>query len=216
MQTRHPCFSRFLGPVLLLLACCATGLVHAQAPTNPTGDDNQRAIVYRIATNDRIRVGVFQEPDLDIIARVDMKGTVNLPLLGQIKVQNLTINDAEKIIESAYRDGRYLRSPQVTITVEEYAPREVSIQGQVRNPARYTLPIEQPMTVLELVTRAGGFTDTARGTAVSVTRIKEDGTKEVFTVDVESLIKGKNRARAGDNSLILLPGDIVYVPERLI
>jgi polysaccharide export outer membrane protein len=216
MQTRQPCFSRLRGLILLVLACCAPSIAPAQAPTNPTGDDNQRAIVYRIATNDRIRVGVFQEPDLDIIARVDMKGTVNLPLLGQIKVQNLTINDAEKIIENAYRDGRYLRSPQVTITVEEYAPREVSIQGQVRNPARYTLPIEQTMTVLELVTRAGGFTDTARGTAVSVTRIKDDGTKEVFSVDVESLIKGKNRATAGDNSLILLPGDIVYVPERFI
>jgi polysaccharide export outer membrane protein len=210
MQTRQPCFSRLRGLILLVLACCAPSIAPAQAPTNPTGDDNQRAIVYRIATNDRIRVGVFQEPDLDIIARVDMKGTVNLPLLGQIKVQNLTINDAEKIIENAYRDGRYLRSPQVTITVEEYAPREVSIQGQVRNPARYTLPIEQTMTVLELVTRAGGFT------AVSVTRIKDDGTKEVFSVDVESLIKGKNRATAGDNSLILLPGDIVYVPERFI
>ena len=216
MKTRPLGSLRFHSLALVLLASCTAGMVHAQAPTNPTGDDNQRAIVYRIATNDRIRVGVFQEPDLDIIARVDMKGTVNLPLLGQIKVQNLTINDAEKTIENAYRDGRYLRSPQVTITVEEYAPREVSIQGQVRNPARYTLPIEQTMTVLELVTRAGGFTDTARGTAVSVTRIKEDGSKEVFTVDVESLIKGKNRARAGDNSLILLPGDIVYVPERLI
>lgn len=216
MQPRPPCFSRFLGLILFVLACTAPNLAPAQTPTNPTGDDNQRAIVYRIATNDRIRVGVFQEPDLDIIARVDMKGTVNLPLLGQVKVQNLTINEAEKVIEDAYRDGRYLRSPQVTITVEEYAPREVSIQGQVRNPARYTLPIEQTMTVLELVTRAGGFTDTARGTAVMVTRIKEDGTKEVFTVDVESLIKGRTRAKAGDNSLILLPGDIVYVPERLI
>lgn len=216
MNTPPLSFLCLRGLVLLLLTAMAPNLAPAQAPTNPAGAETQRAIAYRIATNDRIRVGVFQEPDLDIIARVDMKGTVNLPLLGQIKVQNYTISEAEKTIETAYRDGRFLRNPQVTITVEEYAPREVSIQGQVRNPARYTLPIEQPMTVLELVTRAGGFTDTARGTAVSVTRIKEDGTKEVFTVDVESLIKGKNRARAGDNSLILLPGDIVYVPERLI
>lgn len=216
MITRSPRSFICRGLFLLLASSCIVSSSWAQNTAAQTTDATQRAIVYRIATNDRIRVGVFQEPDLDIIARVDMKGTVNLPLLGQIKVQNLTINEAERIIETSYRDGRYLRSPQVTITVEEYAPREVSIQGQVRNPARYTLPIEQPMTVLELVTRAGGFTDTARGTAVSVTRIKEDGTKEVFTVDVESLIKGKNRARAGDNSLILLPGDIVYVPERLI
>jgi len=35
-------------------------------------------------------------------------------------------------------------------------------------------------------------------------------------VDVESLIKGRDRAKATDNSLVLQPGDIVYVPERII
>jgi polysaccharide export outer membrane protein len=119
-------------------------------------------------------------------------------------------------VETAYREGRYLRNPQVTITVEVYAPREVSIQGQIKSPGRYVLPIEQTMTVIELVTKANGFTDTAKGTAVNITRINPDGTKQVFTVDVESLIKGKNKAKASDDAFVLLPGDIVYVPERLI
>ncbi len=193
----------------LTLAC-------AQAQTAEPAVDPRKALVYRIATNDSLRIGVFQEPDLDIIGRVDMKGTINLPLLGPIRIVGLTIPEAQGAIETAYRDGRYLRNPQVTITVEVYAPREVSIQGQIKSPGRYVLPIEQTMTVLELVTKANGFTDTAKGTAVSVTRIHPDGRKEVFTVDVESLIKGKDRARSTDNSLNLLPGDIVYVPERLI
>jgi len=188
----------------------------AQGQVAEPAVDPRKALVYRIATNDTLRVGVFQEPDLDMIARVDMKGTVNLPLLGPVRIVGLTIPEAQTTIEDAYRNGRYLRSPQVTITVEIYAPREVSIQGQIKSPGRYVLPIEQTMTVLELVTKANGFTDTARGTAVSVTRIKADGTKEVFTVDVESMIKGRDRAKAADSSLILLPGDIVYVPERLI
>lgn len=201
--------------LLAVFGTCSTW-GQAQPTMAQENIEARKALVYRITTNDRIRVGVFQEPDLDIVARVDMKGTVNLPLVGQLKVQNLTINDAERVIENAYKDGRFLRNPQVTITVEEYAPREVSIQGQVKSPARYTLPIEQTMTVLELVTRAGGFTDTAKGTSVTVTRINPDGTKQVFIVDVESLIKGKEKANARDTSLILLPGDIVYVPERII
>jgi polysaccharide export outer membrane protein len=205
---------RFL--LFIALAGCGTALLRAQTDNAQQNAASRKALVYRIATNDRIRIGVFQEPDLNIIARVDINGTVNLPLLGQIKVKNDTITEAEKIIEDAYRDGRYLRDPQVTITVEEYAPREVSIQGQVRSPSRYTLPIEQTMTVLELVTKAGGFTDTAKGTAVTVTRINPDGTKQVFTVDVASMIKGKDNAKSEDSSLILLPGDIVYVPERII
>ncbi len=193
----------------LILSC-------AHAQTAEPAVDPRKALVYRIATNDSLRIGVFQEPDLDIIGRVDMKGTINLPLLGPIRIVGFTIPEAQRAIEDAYRDGRYLRNPQVTITVEVYAPREVSIQGQIKSPGRYVLPIEQTMTVLELVTKANGFTDTAKGTAVSVTRIHPDGRKEVFTVDVESLIKGKDRAKAADNSLNLLPGDIVYVPERLI
>jgi len=171
---------------------------------------------YRIATNDTVRVVVFQESDLEITARVDASGMVNLPLLGQIRIAGHTIPEAEQAIARAYQNERYLRSPQVTISIVDYAPREISIQGQVRAPGRYPLPIEQTMTLVELVTRAGGFTDVARGSAVTVTRVKADGSTEKFVVDVQSLIRGRSRASVEDNSLALQPGDIVYVPERII
>ncbi|MFT3781654.1 MAG: polysaccharide biosynthesis/export family protein [Nibricoccus sp.] len=171
---------------------------------------------YTIACTDRLRISVYQEEDLSVIARVDAKGTVNLPLVGEVSVLGQTVSEAQKSIETAYRTGRYLKNPQVTINIEEYAAREVSIQGMVRNPGRYPLPIEATMTVLELVTKAGGLTDTAKGTAITVTRISNDGKKSVFTIDIESLIRGREKAKATDNSLVLLPGDIVYVPERII
>ena len=86
----------------------------------------------------------------------------------------------------------------------------------MRNPGRLSLPIEAGMTILEAITRAGGFTDTARGNAVNITRILPDGTKEVYTVDVQSLIRGRARANVSDSTMLLLPGDIVYVPQRII
>ncbi len=199
-----------LAGALFVLAFALLASASAQTAANPAN-----ALTYRITTNDRIRIGVFQEPDLDMIGRVDAKGTINLHLLGSVKLAGMTIPEAERAVEAAYRDGRFLRNPQVTITVEEYAPREVTIQGQVKDPRRYVMPIEQTMSVLELVTRAGGFTDTARGTAVTITRINADGTRQVFTVDVESMIRGRNRNRTDESSFLLLPGDIVFVPERL-
>jgi polysaccharide export outer membrane protein len=171
---------------------------------------------YTIANTDRLRITIYQEEDLSCFARVDANGLINLPLVGEISVAGKTVMEAQHIIESAYREGRYLVKPQVTINIEEYAPREVSIDGKVRNPGRFPLPIEANMTVLELVTKAGGLLDTAKGTAITVTRISKEGKKEVFTVDVESLMKGRDKAKATDNSLILQPGDIVYVPERII
>ncbi len=171
---------------------------------------------YTIANTDRLRITIYQEEDLSCFSRVDANGLINLPLVGEVPVAGKTVTEAQHIIEAAYREGRYLVKPQVTINIEEYAPREVSIDGKVRTPGRFPLPIEANMTVLELVTKAGGLLDTAKGTAITVTRISKDGKKEVFTVDVESLMKGRDRAKATDNSFILQPGDIVYVPERII
>lgn len=193
----------------------ATFSVAADAePVSPTPPVTRAS--YAIANTDKLRITVYQEEDLSVFSRVDAQGKVNLPLVGEVSVAGKTVSEAQHIIETAYRDGHYLKKPQVTINIEEYAPREVSIDGKVRTPGRYPLPIEANMTVLELVTKAGGMTDTAKGTAISVTRISADGKKSVFTVDIESLIKGRDRAKATDNSLVLQPGDIVYVPERII
>ena len=59
------------------------------------------------------------------------------------------------------------------------------------------------------------LTDIAKGSNVIVTRVLPDGTKKTFTVDVESIIRGKDSS-AQAHSLLLEPGDIVYVPERII
>ena len=177
---------------------------------------DKKNYVHTLALADRVRIAVFQEEDLTSLSRIDARGRVNLPLLGEIAIGGMTVVEAQAAIEQAYRDGRFLRNPQVTVSVEEYAPREVSIQGRVRNAGRYTLPIESTYTVVELVTKAGGIDDIGKGSAVTVTRILPDGTKKVFTVDVDSVIKGRKDAKAEDTTLLLQPGDIVYVPERLI
>ena len=177
---------------------------------------DKKNYIHTLALADRVRITVYQEEDLATVTRIDARGRVNLPLIGEISIGGLTVIEAQAAIENAYKDGRFLRNPQVTVSVEEYAPREVSIQGQIRNAGRYTLPIESTLTVVELVTKAGGITDIGKGSAVTVTRILPNGTKKVFTVDVDSVIKGKKDSKTDDSALLLQPGDIVYVPERLI
>ena len=179
--------------------------------------DLKKSYIHRLQLADRLRVSVYLEDDLTTVTRIDAHGRINLPLLGEIAIGGMTLAEAQTTIQNAYRDVRFLRNPQVTISVEEYAPREVSIQGQIRNPGRYTLPIESTFTVVELVTKAGGITDIGKGSAVSITRIMPDGTKKVFTVDVDSIIRGKKGSGTVDENMLLLqPDDIVFVPERLI
>lgn len=177
----------------------------------------KKARAYKITNTDQLRISVVQEQDLASIVRVDAKGCVNLKLVGEVTLAGLTIRDAEKAVEAAYRDGRYLRNPQVTINVEVYAQREVSISGEIKSPGRYALPAETVMTLLDLVTKAGGFSDTARGTDVKVTRFRPDGTVEkVFVVNVESILRGKGKSTSDDTSLELEPNDVVWVPQRII
>ncbi|MFZ5494824.1 MAG: polysaccharide biosynthesis/export family protein [Verrucomicrobiota bacterium] len=177
---------------------------------------DKKNYIHTLALADRVRIAVFQEEDLTTLTRIDARGRVNLPLIGEIAIGGMTVVEAQTAIENAYKNGRYLRNPQVTVSVEEYAPREVTIQGRVRNPGHYALPIESTYTVVELVTKAGGIDDIGKGSAVTVTRILPDGTKKVFTVDVDSVIKGRKDAKIEDTTFLLQPGDIVYVPERLI
>jgi polysaccharide export outer membrane protein len=202
---------RFFCLALLLLLA---GLPLARGQSAAT--EEKKSYSHTLALADRVRVVVYQEEDLTAVTRIDARGRINLPLIGEIVIGGMTVTQAQTTIENAYKDGRYLRNPQVTLTVEEYAPREVSIQGAIRNPGRYTLPIESTFTVVELVTKAGGITDIGKGTAVTITRILSDGTKKVFTVDVDSIIKGRKDNKVDESNLLLLPGDIVYVPERLI
>lgn len=212
---------------LLIIALVLAAQVNCSAQAGPLPPTANTALLavpgaktksYRIAPTDKLRIAVVQEAELDSIVRVDANGSVNLKYVGPITIVGLTISEAEKMIEASYRDGRFLRSPQVTINVEEYALREVSIQGEVKNPARYPMPVETVVTLLDIVTRAGGFTDVAKGTEVKITRFGPDGrVLKVFVVDVESIIKGKGKdQKIEDSTLELEPGDVIYVPQRII
>lgn len=204
---------------LLLLIVAASLLSAPTSALAQSGNpaDAKKSYVHRLQLADRVRVAVYQEDDLTSVVRIDARGRINLPLLGEVPIGGLTVSEAQETIQSAYRENRFLRNPQVTLSVEEYAPREVSIHGQVRSPGRYSLPNESTFTVEELVTKAGGLNDIAKGSAVTVRRTLADGTTQTFTVDVQSIIKGRrNDPKVAESNILLLPGDIVYVPERLI
>jgi len=202
---------------LAALGVIAAGTVSvAFAQTNPGKQPQKNAVSYTLMATDRLSVNVFQEEDLNLITRVDAKGCINLKLLEDVHVQGLTVSEAQKAIENAYREARYLRNPQVTITIEEYAPRAVTVYGMVKQPGRVPLPTESTMDILELIGKVGGFQDTAKGSAVTVTRINSDGTRSVIgPIDVESMIKGKGKGKRSEDVLIMMPEDIVNVPMRM-
>jgi polysaccharide biosynthesis/export protein len=198
---------------VLLLGVVTLG----RSQTAPPESNNKHIVQYQIITNDWLTVTVFQEPDLQTKSRVDAAGNVNCSLIGEIHVYGLSIQDAEKKIEDAYRDGRFLKRPKVTVTVPEYAPRNCNVTGHVKSPGRLTLDVETAVTLPDIISRAGGFDDTAKGDAVKVTRVMPDGTTKVMTFDVKGLMQGKTKnSKNPAADFLIQPNDIIFVPQRLI
>lgn len=205
--------------ILLALSVVLMGtviVVRAQGPGSSPEANGKKPPPYRIIVSDKLGISVLGEDELTLASRVDARGYVNLKLVGEINVYGLTLADAQKAIEAAYVLGRFLRSPDATVVIDEYAPRHVVIQGEVKNPSRYAMRPEAPMSIVELVSTAGGFTNSARGTKVKVTRKSLDGIRKVIEVDVEILLKKKESAENDDVGFFLEPNDLVFVPERLI
>src|SRR5437868_5272743 len=145
MNACHRTSVRFLSTVLVLTALFGANAGRGQT-TAAMNADERKAIVYKISRTDKISIVVVGEGDLNVAGkRVDANGNVNLNIVGEVKIAGLSVSQAQTAIENAYRDGRILRNPQVTINIEEYAPRTVSVSGMVKGPGTINLPPESIM-----------------------------------------------------------------------
>lgn len=200
--------------VCAFLAGALVPLTHAQAPAAKM---EKKFVPYRITRGDRLSVGVVGESELTVGGkRVEATGTINLLYIGEIRLVGKTIAEAQDAIAAAYRDGRFLRNPQVTVIVEEYVARTVYVNGKVNIQGRQEIPADSEITIKEVIAKAGGFAETAKGTQVKVTRTMPDGTSKVFILDVESALKGRAKADSTDAAFVVEPDDTIYVPEKII
>lgn len=209
-------FARFCVGVIAI--AFLFGSVATRAQTAPAmSSDEKKAIVYKISRTDKVTIIFVGEQDLNVAGkRVDANGNVNLSIVGDVKIAGLSVSQAQTAIENAYRDGRILRNPQVSINIEDYAPRTVSVSGMVRAPGTVNLPPETTMNMKELILKVGGFTETANGSKVRVTRVLPDGTTRVITLDVANALRGKDTGNSADGGFVVEPEDIIYVPEKII
>ena len=159
---------------------------------------------YKIAPHDIIVIDVFGEEDLSREFRVTATGTINYYFLGEVKVAGKTTSEVrEALTEDLNRD--YLVEPQVTVDVKEYRLREVFVNGQVNKPGAIPLTGEQELNILGALSRAGGFTPRASEKKIRFTR---PGQKErTFSFD---------ELKEPRNNIVLLPGDIIEVGDKLL
>lgn len=165
---------------------------------------------HRIAPLDQLRVEFASHPELSGIYRVDRSGYISLPLIGRLSVQRLRIQEALERIREAMRARRLSRNPQVTLSMQAYAPREVFVFGEVVEPGRFPIPPGETWTVRDAIVAAGGFIPSANTGRITVTRRQSDGSTTKVPFDPDDLLDDPK------DPLLLQPNDIVYVPMSLL
>ena len=165
---------------------------------------------YIIQPSDVIRLQVFQEPDLDQEFRVPRNGEYQFPLIGVVNVSGKTVAEVEGHLRDLYNKD-YLVNPQLNLLIVEYSQRRVNVLGAVNAPGTIVFPPEEDMTLLDAVSRAGGFSRLAARNRVVLSRTGEDGKVTKYTVDVDRIIDGRNSSVWN-----LQKDDTIYVPESFL
>lgn len=148
---------------------------------------------YVLASGDRLRVNVFGQQNLTNSYAIEPDGSIAMPLVGRLKVEGKTSDQARSAIETRLRTG-FLRDPSVSVEIESYRP--FFILGEVTNAGQY--PYVAGMTAQNAVAIASGFSPRAVRNKVELTRRTGD---RVFKAEVPLAYP-------------IRPGDTITVQER--
>jgi polysaccharide biosynthesis/export protein len=175
------------------------------APAQQRRQNNNQGNLYTLGPGDRVRIDVFNVPEYsgEFIVLVD--GTLNLPVVGAIRVEGGTLEQVSRVIGKAYE--RYVRVPNVTVGLILARPIQVTIAGEVNRAGSYSIPLAETRkfpTLSQALQLAGGVKQTSNLRRVRVVR----GNREGF-FDILAVLQGR---QGTSQDFTLRDGDAVFVP----
>jgi len=182
--------------------------------------DNSQMVVdnyeHKLVPNNRLSILIYNHPELstrDVRAQVApadergaliaQDGTINIPLVGVVRIAGLTAREASNLLSREY--SRYIKNAHVTL---EVLNKRIYVLGEVRRPGRVNI-IEDTGNLLEALSSTGGLTEFADRNRISIIRGTRSNpiVKNIDLTRVSSL---------GYGNLTLHPNDVIYVqPNRL-
>jgi len=160
----------------------------ATATSNPDDTLAQAIEDYRIGPSDLLEISVFQVPELSRAVRVNARGALTLPLIGQIQAGGLTGQQLETLIALKLKET-YLQNPQVSVFIKEYVSQRVTVSGSVNRAGVF--PVSGKTTLMQAIAMAGGLEKFADENDIKVFREGQNGTREVLNYDLEPIRKGE-------------------------
>jgi polysaccharide export outer membrane protein len=199
-------FAKHLAELLFLFALVSTAASAQQkgaASASSSGGGFGSGAAGPIGAGDLVEMTVFDTPELSGKLRVSNTGDVILPLIGSLHVAGLNANDMQNLIRQKFMDGRFVKDPQVTVFVSEYATEGVSVLGEVKAPGVY--PALGAHNLVDYISLAGGLTPLA-GTNITITHVGHPDEPEHVRISSAAA------SRPVDNPAIV-PGDSIFVAK---
>ena len=156
-----------LTTACILLAGAA--VLFAQIPPQmppPVQPPAAQSANYVVGPQDVLIITSYDQPDLTGKFTIDADGSFTYPLIGRVTVGGMTLRQVEEMLEKVLVDQGFFRSPQLTVSVEQYRSQRIYIVGEVRTPGAY--PLSGDMRLVEALALAGSTLPTASGEAVVV------------------------------------------------
>jgi polysaccharide export outer membrane protein len=200
----------FYAWVVAFVAGCAS-LGTSNLP--PQSDNSGPSVLvesYQIAVGDQLRIDVWKNPELSVTEPVRPDGKIAVPLVGDLTAAGKT--PEELTADISKKLASYIKNPNVTVILTNLAGQaflsRIRVTGSVAN--NMSIPYHQGMTVLDAVLEAGSVTLYADANDTKLYRRTETGaaTYDIHLKDI--LENGDMRT-----NVMLMPGDVITVPERL-
>ncbi|MDO8982392.1 polysaccharide biosynthesis/export family protein [Cypionkella sp.] len=168
---------------------------------------------YKVGTGDILSIIVFEQPELTLASgpvpsaaqsgfSVQADGAFFFPYIGQVQARGRVIEDIR--IEVAKRLAEFFPDPQVEVRISQFNSQRVNVAGEVKQPNRQALNTVA-LTLLEAVSAAGGMTETADPTRITLQR-----SGKVYPIDLKAFLEHGY----APNNPVMHDGDIITVPRR--
>jgi polysaccharide biosynthesis/export protein len=161
---------------------------------------------HTLSPNDVIEIRFPYSPDLNDRVTIGADGYASPKLLGPVLLGGLSVPEATARLKQRY--GGKIRDPEMSVTVRNYAPEAVYVDGWVAHPG--LIRSELPLTVARAVARAGGAKTGAETSEVLLIRRDAAGQLSSYKVTLGGY------AGVGGDDPMLKSFDIVYVPKTAI
>lgn len=169
-------------------------------------DDN---LYVKIETNNPVMASVYNvnnnvnsDAAINLLSHtIDKEGTISLPLLGEIQVKGMTVDEAKQVVEA--KANVIYKNPSITVKLVN---KTVTLLGEFKRPGKYTI-LKNRMSIFEALGLAGDLGDYGNRKTIKLIR-QVDGKEKMVSLDIT------DSEIMNSEYYWILPNDVLYVPPR--